>query len=87
MKSFHHGLSRLLIFAGGNCHGAGGGHVADVGYGHGWVAERRQSREGQLAGFLEHVKRDNQEGNYGEPDGEDGESGEQLANEIELRHD
>src|SRR5579859_89803 len=86
-KTFHRGSGRFLIFAGGNCHVAGGGHIADVGDGQSWVAKSCKSCEGQLAGFLEHVKRDNQEGNYGEPDGEDGESGEQLAHEIELRQD
>src|SRR5579859_7626335 len=66
MKTFHHGSGRFLIFAGGNSHVASGGHIADVGYGHSWAAKSCQAREGQLAGFLEHVKRDNQKGNYGE---------------------
>jgi len=89
-KTFHRGqawLGRFLIIAGDNGQVAGGGQAAHAGDGHNGLAESCQARDGQLAGFLEHVKRHNQEGNYRKPDGENREGGEQLANEVELRQD
>lgn len=86
-KTFRCGLGRLLVFAADTCHIPYARHVADAGHSYNGLAEGCEARESQLAGFLEHIGRHDNGGNRRKADGEERESGDQLAHEVELRQD
>ena len=52
----------------------------------GGLAKRSQPAEGQSRNFHEHIQAGDDEGDRRKDDGEQGKSGDEFANEVELRH-
>jgi len=86
-KTFRSGseLGRFLILVANAGHVAYGGHVGNAGHVDDGVAEGGDARDGQFAGFLQHVEAHDNKGERGKADGEDGEGGQEFANDVELR--
>jgi hypothetical protein len=81
------GLRRLLIFGADIGHVACGGQVGDAGHVHDGLAKGGKARDGQLPGLLQHVQAGDDEGDRREGDSEQGECGNEFANEIDLGRD
>jgi hypothetical protein len=58
----------------------------DGGHANGGLAKRTQAPEGQSRDIHEHIQAGDDEGDRRKDDGEQGESGDEFANEVELRH-
>ena len=81
------GLRRLLIFGADTCYVACGGQVGDAGHVHDGLAKGCKARYGQFQGLLQHVQAGDDEGDRHEGDSEQGECGNEFANEIDLGRD